>query len=75
MLFVQCLIYLMKFPNDLVEMKIISRIDEEEFLAIIVHTTVDGFTASKKIEKIEDDIYNQFGNVFEKIIISVEFFK
>lgn len=64
-----------EFPNDLLEMKIISRIDEEEFLVIIVHTTVDGFSASKKIEKIEDGIYNQFGNVFEKIIISVEFFK
>lgn len=64
-----------EFPNDSLEIKIISRINEEKILVILVHTNIDGFNASKKIEKIEDELYNQYGNIFENIIISAEFFK
>lgn len=64
-----------EFPNDFLEIKILSRFEEEKKLLILVHTAIDGFKACKKIEKIEDTLYNDFGNTFVNLLFSAEFLK
>lgn len=62
-----------EFPEDLLEISVLSRINEGNKLIILVHTGIDGFKACEKIEKIEDALYVDFSNNFSNILFSVEF--
>ena len=65
----------MEFPNDSLELRISSRMYEENKLFVLVHTKMDGFDACKKIEKIEDMLYDDFGNGISNLLFSAEFLK
>ena len=62
-----------EFPGDLLEIRVLSKINEENKLIILVHTGIDGFNACEKIEKIEDTLYEDFNNNFSNVLFSAEF--
>ena len=62
-----------EFPGDLLEIRVLSKINEENKLIILVHTGIDGFNACEKIEKIEDTLYDDFSNNFSNVLFSAEF--
>ena len=62
-----------EFPEDLLEISVLSRINEENKLIILVHTGIDGLKACEKIEKIEDALYEDFSNNFSNVLFSAEF--
>lgn len=62
-----------EFPNDSLEIRVLSRINEENKLMVLVHTGIDGFKSCEKIERIEDALYDDFDNTFTNILFSAEF--